>query len=238
MGRPSLWLAGEKYGRWTVRSLTRTHPRAWLCQCDCGTEKVVAQASLRGGGSTSCGCYRDEKIREALCKEERRRDQPEWRVWHNMVRRCTDPNLSHYKHYGGRGIRVCERWNNYANFIADMGHRPTPTHSLDRIDNDGDYEPSNCRWATPEEQVRNRSDNVWVEFDGRRRKLIELCDKYGIKPRLVRDRMRKYGWPLEKALTTPVVSRANRWKYRGIRGGNRLELLEISPENPTGDRRD
>jgi hypothetical protein len=125
---------------------------------------------------------------------------PTYRSWHSMVNRCELPRSRAYPHYGARGIRVCERWRDFANFLADMGVRPVGT-SLDRINNDGHYEPGNCRWATPVEQARNTSKNRCVEFRGRRACIEEWAQTVGICGNALRYRIRK--WGLERALTTP-----------------------------------
>lgn len=106
---------------------------------------------------------------------------PEYSTWKSMIQRCTNPNRVAYKHYGGRGIRVCERWRwSFLNFWRDMGPRPSEAHSLDRIDLSGDYEPGNCRWATPAEQARNRTANRWITFDGRTQIIADWAQELGV----------------------------------------------------------
>ena len=137
----------------------------WVCICDCGNENIVPMSSLRAGNSTSCGCYLEEcRIgnERSLTHGDARRDAiaPEFHTWRAMRRRCQDPNDRDYQDYGGRGISVCDRWSSYENFIADMGRKPSKWHSIDRYpDNDGNYEPGNCRWATASQQRRNTRIN-------------------------------------------------------------------------------
>lgn len=150
---------GEVFGRWTVLARAANNPKNksyYLCRCECGTEKPVDGYNLRKGLSPSCGCVtRSRRGRDSPTYKHGRSFTGTYNSWSMMKRRCQDPTNNRYAIYGGRGITVCDRWLDFANFLADMGDRPEGT-TLDRIDTDGNYELGNCRWATPSEQAFNR----------------------------------------------------------------------------------
>lgn len=166
-------MTGERFGRLTVVGLKpgSGYPARWICQCVCGGTAVATRTSLRCGHVSSCGCYQKEQQRAAVrVHGERRiadgRPSLEYRSWMGMRRRCYAPNSEQYRHYGGRGIKVCEAWrDDFAAFLQDVGRRPSPQHTLDRIDVNGNYEPRNVRWATSSQQRRN-SRQAWYDLTG------------------------------------------------------------------------
>jgi hypothetical protein len=158
-------LTGMRFGRYVVlhRHGTSWRPVKWVCRCDCGTVKPVGAIGLKSGGSKSCGCLQKELLAKRSTGQRHTRTHgmngtPEYRAWDSMLTRCNNPKSKPYPRYGGRGIKVCDRWRKFENFLADMGPRPSKDLSLDRIDNDGNYEPGNCRWATIKEQNNNKSN--------------------------------------------------------------------------------
>ena len=165
-------LSGQKIGRLTVikRVESKRRDAMWLCLCDCGRDKIVAASALKNKRTQSCGCIKIENMRRlgTAVKKHGETGSPEYRSWRAMLTRCSNPNATGYHNYGGRGIKVCDRWlNSFENFLADMGKRPSLKHSLDRHpNNNGDYELSNCRWATKEQQNRGVRTNLWLEHNG------------------------------------------------------------------------
>jgi hypothetical protein len=162
-------LTGRRFGRWTVisRAGTVCKQARWNCLCDCGSTSVVYGGNLRNGASTSCGCYFSEALiaRQTIHGKS---GTPTFNSWASMWDRCTNENANQFKDYGGRGIKVCERWKSFVNFLADMGEKPDAL-TLDRYpNNNGNYEPGNCRWATRSQQNRNRRDNAISEIDAER----------------------------------------------------------------------
>jgi hypothetical protein len=157
---------GARFGRLTIVSEAerkrdgRGYPiRMVSAKCDCGRDTTTGWQALRIGHTTSCGCfYREEAGRRNRTHGESHKNRTtEYSTWASMIQRCTTPGASNYERYGGRGITVCDRWlNSYEAFLADMGRKPSSAHSIDRINNDGDYEPSNCRWVTIDVQARNK----------------------------------------------------------------------------------
>lgn len=195
--------SGQRFGRLTA--LERRPPKngsvSWLCKCDCGKEVVVDSSNLKQGITRSCGCLRvDAHAKHGHAS--RSGQSPTWRTWAEMKARCGNKKAPYYARYGGRGIRVCERWMTYASFLADMGERPSIKHSIDRLDVNGNYEPGNCRWANSTEQSRNKRNTVYVLFKGEKITLAALAERYAISLPMVRDRLR-CGWDIERALTEP-----------------------------------
>ena len=150
-------LTGEKFGLLTVLKKTtsyRTQPR-YICKCDCGVEKTIRSCHLVTGYTKSCGCL--AKIRPTKHGQAKRKNKSfEYQIWGSMIQRCHNSKNKSYNNFGARGIIVCERWRDFSNFLEDMGEKPTQEHSIDRIDVNGNYEPSNCRWATTDIQSLNK----------------------------------------------------------------------------------
>lgn len=216
---------GDRFERLTVLRLveTRVYSRSshliYECQCDCGNKTKVGAGHLVSRHTRSCGCLNRElsaiRIKKFGADRIRRINetpkQPRpaaYNVWLSMKQRCYNPNVFGYERYGGRGITICERWlNSFENFLADMGERPSSEYSIDRIDGDKGYEPSNCRWATKKEQGNNRCTNLRIEWRGEVKTVAqwaeELYPSIGVSRKTLYERLRK-GWPVEKAFTEPL----------------------------------
>jgi len=156
-------LSGQKIFRLSVikevnkpEHLKGNKKRYWLCRCDCGIEKIVESSNLRNGHSKSCGCLKNEMTGNRF-RTHGRRQTAEYRSWYAMKDRCLNNRCHAYKDYGGRGIRICPEWiKSFEKFYSDIGPKPSEIHSIDRIDNAGNYTKKNCKWSTPKEQANNR----------------------------------------------------------------------------------
>lgn len=191
---------GETFGRLTVVSEAERvkGKRQVVCQCSCGKTTVVRVELLRNGKAKSCGCLRSEVV-ASKNHVHGKSESPEYRVWANMMQRCYVESSDRYKQYGGRGIRVCERWHLAANFLADMGPRPSPEHSIERTDNDADYSPKNCIWATAQQQQRNTTRTSKIQFRGESWCLTDLEAEFGVSRSTIRRRLR-LGMTIEEAI--------------------------------------
>lgn len=202
-GRP-LDLRGHVFGRLTVCESTRKGKAvAWICSCTCGATHTVTTTLLTQGLTRSCGCLQKELRHRGPNTRHRHtvgaKRSPEHSSWSGMLERCLNPNNKLYPQYGGRGISICERWMTFENFFEDMGHRPKGT-TIDRYpNNDGHYEPGNCRWATAKEQARNTRATLFVEFNGRRTPLREVAEITGVKYMTLYQRLTN-GWTLDRAV--------------------------------------
>lgn len=200
-------MVGSIFGQLTVLETVASNKhgqRMLLCKCSCGTQKVVAIQSLKNGDTKSCGCYRAE-VSGARNKKHGARKTKAFSCWWNMKSRCERPSNVYYKDYGGRGIKICERWLEFSNFLADMG-QPDGDMSLERIDNDGDYELSNCRWVSRKEQANNRRSNTFLELHGERLTIQQWSERLGFSRSTIPLRL-KTGWSVERALTQPLRKR-------------------------------
>lgn len=198
-------LKGKRFGRWSVLERTNNdkHGHAmWICECDCGTKKHIHRASLITGKSTSCGCWQKEKIKQVNLKHGMSKTK-EYEAYYAMRQRCYNPKNIDYYNYGERGIGVCERWrNSFSNFLEDMGKCPKG-YTLDRLDNDLDYSPDNCRWADRKTQGVNRRTTRTVTHLGVETTYLELAEKHGITMPALNYRL-STGMSLEEALAKPV----------------------------------
>jgi hypothetical protein len=181
-------LVGKTFGSLTVieKAYSAKYGFHWKCKCLCGVEKIVRGSHLKQGATKSCGCQQGGNggiIKHGYASGRDKKPLPEYTAWLAMMARCDNPKTLHYRLYGGRGITYCERWRKFENFLADMGNRPSDEHSLDRYPNkNGNYEPTNCRWATSPQQNRNTSRNVYIEFAGKSMVLEDWANELGTDP--------------------------------------------------------
>lgn len=240
-------LTNMKFGRLSpIKYVGRTNGRTlWECICDCGNHTIVGYSNLVSGITKSCGCY------DLECKLKRNRgrrksatsekfngynlisDHPLYNIWSSMITRCYNVNRKHFDNYGGRGIEVCDRWrgeNGFENFVNDMGERPSPNHSIDRIDVNGNYNPENCRWATPKEQCNNRRVTRYIVLNGEKIALSDFCSKYGLNYWSLYNKLRR-GFDINE-----VVLNLGICDYRrtGVVKAPKNFNIEICIELPTG----
>jgi hypothetical protein len=206
--KPTAIVTDICHGSWFVTARRRIRPgrckavQHW-CRCECGTERWVNAADIAAGRSTNCGCVRRGKV-AARNTTHGQTATREYVNWCGMIARCTNANHRAYSRYGGRGITVCDRWReSFAAFMEDMGPPPTAKHTIDRIDNDGPYEPANCRWVTNRENCRNQRKTVRLTLAGVTRSLPEWAERTGLPYATLAQRHRR-GWDDAAALTTPL----------------------------------
>jgi len=204
-------LTGLKFGRLLVIRSVRKADQArlfWECQCDCGKTVVICGQNLRIGMTQSCGCLQKERVLETCFKHGLSHTSIH-NTWMSMKQRCEDDHCKAYPQYGGRGIKVCERWHEFNNFYADMGLPPQKGMTLDRFpNNDGNYEPGNVRWATKKEQANNRRSSHLLTFEGKTQTIAQWEDEVGHRRGVINNRLFR-GWTTERAITVKTS------EYRG-----------------------
>lgn len=217
-------MIGKKYGKLTVVSIEHQNKRTLLnCQCDCGNHISREVYMIGSGIVSSCGCSKGEALkrynssgkRSKGCFKDGRSLHPLYGTWFQMISRCENPNSNHYDRYGGRGIKVCEEWHDFWKFIEwsnSVGGRPQG-YTLDRINNDGNYEPNNCRWANWRTQKTNTSANVFLEYNGVRKTMIEWCEELNINYRTLNNRINR-GWSVEKALSECISKNSHPSRHK------------------------
>lgn len=202
-------LTGKRFERLTVleRAGSSAHKKAlWRCVCDCGNEVVVIGSHLLNGNTHSCGCYKRDKTIECRVSHGKSKTRL-YHIWKNMRQRCRNPHKPDYCYYGGKGVTVCDKWDDFTCFskwAKDNGYRDDLT--LDRIDVNGNYCPENCRWVSMTEQARNMSRNRIITYKGESHCLSEWGEILGISAKVLGHRINTYGWTVDRAFTTPVAT--------------------------------
>lgn len=200
-----LTVTGEADARYVLRAGVRTRQRLWLCVCDCGSKTVLSGDALVSGNTKSCGCLNLDKL---VARSTTHGHKPRtgmsrtYRIWLGMLERCLYKTSRDYAGWGGRGIKVCDRWRKFAAFLEDMGEAPVGL-SLDRRDNNGNYNKQNCRWATCKEQHNNKRSNRVLDYAGESLTVSQWAERTGIHKSALRYRL-EAGWSIEEALTTKV----------------------------------
>lgn len=196
--------------------------RRFLCQCSCGNQKIISMDSLQMGHSKSCGCTSYELVAKARTKHGFARSRI-YKIWQGMLARCNKPNCNAYKNYGGRGIKVCEKWNTFEGFYEDMGPSYYDGGTIERKDVNGNYEQSNCKWIDKKDQSWNLRKNVKVKFNGQMLNLKELSELVDIPIKIIQQRISNQKWSVEKAISNHIRTR----KLFSF-NGEMLTLTEIS----------
>ena len=204
-------ITGNVYGRLTAIELSYRDKKSnsfWLCKCECGNDTTVRIGDLGSGNTTSCGCYREEQSNKALIERSTTHGETGTRlynIWHGMKQRSNYKKNISYKHYGGKGIKVCKAWEeDYVKFRDWAMSNGYESHlTIDRIDNAGNYEPSNCRWATVKEQSNNKSTNKNLKYNGQSKTVSEWAKEFSMNNSTLSMRL-EAGWGVKKSLKTPV----------------------------------
>lgn len=208
-------LTGKRFGSLVVLSRAGRQKRyiTWLCRCDCGAEREVSGHNLRRGRTKNCSAKLHKVERPPSITAQYK---SEYQSWINMRARCLDTKHKKYLIYGARGITICERWNEFKNFMLDMGRKADPKFTIEREDVNGNYEPANCRWISRKDQGRNKRNSVFVTYQNKKVLLIDLVEELGLSRPLVYERL-KLGWTLAQAIALPNGSSVNRGRPRGKR---------------------
>jgi hypothetical protein len=206
-------ISGEVFGRLTAirrTGVSKGGQAIWLCQCYCGKTSNVSRGNLISGDTRSCGCLKSEvtTARSKTHGEAGAIRTAEYQIWASMIQRCRNPKSRAFSYYGGRGIDVCSRWMAFENFIADIGHRPTPSHTLERVDNELGYTAENCVWASRRTQSRNTRHNRTIQTPYGRMMLCDAANVSGLSPQTIAKRIAR-GWPVVD-LFKPPQPRGNR----------------------------
>lgn len=203
-------ITGRKYGRLTVlrENGKCNNGILWLCRCECGNEVNVLAYNLKNGHTKSCGCFQSE-ARSKTHSTHMESKSRLYRIWRHIKSRCLNPNVCHYRYYGGRGISICQEWlNSYEEFAKwALSNGYSEGLSIDRIDVNGNYEPSNCRWTNAKVQANNKTNNRLIEYNGESHSLSEWSNILGISRLTISKRIDDYGWSIKRAFETPVRDR-------------------------------
>lgn len=208
-GKVKIDLTGQRFNYLTVINYAgqRKGRTYWRCRCECGNVIDVYSYSLKSGNTKACGCHKKDGWNNGRTHGLSKTRQ--YRIWRNMKNRCENPNDKYYVNYGGRNISICSEWResfkSFYDWAMENGYSDELT--LDRIDNNGNYEPSNCRWVSRTQQMNNTRKNHFIELNGEKHTIAEWCRKLNISYNVLSSRIFTYGWSDEKALTTPVKER-------------------------------
>lgn len=202
-------LTGRQFGRLTVikRAKNKGRSTAWECLCECGNETVVLSSHLKSNHTTSCGCFKKERILESIQTHGQAKGEHTrlYNIYHGIKKRCYKKSEKSYDHYGGRGITVCAEWQNDFQAFYDwaMANGYADNLTIDRIDVNGNYEPANCRWVDMKNQCNNRRNNHLITYNGKSQTIAQWAAEYGVKYKKLNDRINKLHWSFEKAISTP-----------------------------------
>jgi len=207
----SIDLSGQRFGYLVVISRSpdaRDGRHRWVCLCDCGAKKTIRGDALKNNRTKSCGC---QKTSYAHGHSSGNALTSEYRSWSAMIARCCVPSNGMYQRYGAKGIFVCERWRTFENFLADMGTKPSPDHSIERRRNSEGYTPENCRWATRLEQMRNRTNTRLLTIDGITKPQTQWAEEAGTPISRIKSRL-AMGWDAKEAVFAPlkIIRRGSR----------------------------